>query len=92
VLLEPVVELTAVVPADDVGGVLGDLLARRGRVEGTANGTAGNGNGNGNGAMVTVAGIVPLAELFGYATALRGRTHGRGTFSTRPAGYAPTAR
>ncbi len=90
VLLEPVVELTAVVPADDVGGVLGDLLARRGRVEGTANGTAGNGNGNG--AMVTVAGIVPLAELFGYATALRGRTHGRGTFSTRPAGYAPTAR
>jgi elongation factor G len=32
---------------------------------------------------------VPVAELFGYAGALRGRTKGRGTFSTRPAGYAP---
>jgi len=39
----------------------------------------------------TVTAVVPLAELFGYATQLRSRTHGRGTFSTRPAGYRPAA-
>jgi len=37
---------------------------------------------------VVVTATVPLAELFGYATRLRSRTQGRGTFSTRPAGYA----
>ncbi|MFI1855251.1 MULTISPECIES: elongation factor G [Streptomyces] len=79
VLLEPVVEVTATVPDDAVGGVLGDLAARRGRVSGTA-ARAGT-------AVITAA--VPLAELFGYATRLRGRTQGRGTFTTRPAGHAP---
>ncbi|MDI9887170.1 elongation factor G [Streptomyces sp. HNM0645] len=79
VLLEPVVEVTVTVPDDAVGGVLGDLAARRGRVSGS---TAGAG-----GAVVTAT--VPLAELFGYASRLRGRTQGRGTFTTRAAGYAP---
>ena len=37
----------------------------------------------------SVSATVPLAELFGYATRLRSRTRGRGTFTTRPAGYAP---
>jgi elongation factor G len=37
---------------------------------------------------VVVTATVPLAELFGYATALRGRTRGRGAFTSRPAGYA----
>ncbi|MFF7214932.1 elongation factor G [Streptomyces sp. NPDC008238] len=78
-LLEPVVELTVTVPDDAVGTVLGDLAARRGRVTGS---TARSGT-----AVVTAT--VPLAELFGYATRLRGRTQGRGTFTTRPAGYAP---
>ncbi|MEU3461018.1 elongation factor G [Streptomyces sp. NPDC006733] len=79
VLLEPVVEVTVTVPDDAVGGVLGDLAARRGRVSGSAarSGTA----------VITAA--VPLAELFGYATRLRSRTQGRGTFTTRPTGYAP---
>lgn len=79
VLLEPVAEVTVTVPEDAVGGVLGDLAARRGRVSGsaTAVGTS------------TVTATVPLAELFGYATRLRSRTRGRGTFTARPVGYAP---
>jgi elongation factor G len=38
---------------------------------------------------VVITAVVPLAEVFGYATRLRSRTQGRGTFTTRPAGYAP---
>jgi elongation factor G len=79
VLLEPVAEVTVTVPEDAVGSVLGDLAARRGRVtDSTARGGA---------AVITAT--VPLAELFGYATRLRSRTQGRGTFTARPAGYAP---
>ncbi|WP_330294673.1 elongation factor G [Streptomyces sp. NBC_00503] len=78
-LLEPLVEVTVTVPQDGVGGVLGDLAARRGRVQGS---TAEAGT-----AVITAT--VPLAELFGYASRLRGRTQGRGTFTTRPAGLAP---
>ncbi|HUR08840.1 MAG TPA: elongation factor G [Nonomuraea sp.] len=79
VLLEPVVEVTATVPDDAAGGVLGDLAARRGRISGS---TARAGT-------VVITAIVPLAEVFGYATRLRSRTQGRGTFTTRAAGYAP---
>ncbi|MFC8373741.1 elongation factor G [Streptomyces sp. NPDC057239] len=79
VLLEPVVEVTVTVPEEAVGGVLGDLAARRGRVTGSVTRA---------GATVVTA-TVPLAELFGYATRLRSRTQGRGTFTTRPTGYAP---
>ncbi|MFB0615917.1 elongation factor G [Streptomyces sp. AGS-58] len=79
VLLEPVAEVTVTVPEDAVGGVLGDLAARRGRVGGS--------QVRGGAAVLTAT--VPLAELFGYATRLRSRTQGRGTFATRPAGYAP---
>ncbi|MFJ5641807.1 elongation factor G [Streptomyces sp. NPDC093223] len=79
VLLEPVAEVTVTVPEDAVGGVLGDLAVRRGRVTGSA--------ARGGSAVLTAT--VPLAELFGYATRLRGRTRGRGTFTTRPTGYAP---
>ncbi|MCX5062642.1 MULTISPECIES: elongation factor G [unclassified Streptomyces] len=79
VLLEPVVEVTVTVPEDAVGGVLGDLAARRGRVSGSAT--------RGGAAVVTAT--VPLAELFGYATRLRSRTQGRGTFTARPTGYTP---
>ncbi|WP_435282587.1 elongation factor G [Streptomyces koelreuteriae] len=78
VLLEPVVEVTVTVSEDAVGGVLGDLAARRGRVTGSVT--------RANAAIVTAT--VPLAELFGYATRLRSRTQGRGTFTARPTGYA----
>jgi elongation factor G len=67
------------VPDDAVGAVLGDLAARRGHVADSAvrAGTA------------VVTATVPLAEMFGYATRLRSRTQGRGTFTARPTGYAP---
>ncbi|KJS60231.1 elongation factor G [Streptomyces rubellomurinus] len=74
-LLEPVAEVTVTVPEDALGAVLGDLAARRGQIRETGPGR--------------VAAVVPLAELFGYASRLRSRTQGRGTFTTRPAGYAP---
>ncbi|MFB9685099.1 elongation factor G [Amycolatopsis plumensis] len=78
-LLEPVAEVVVTVPPDAVGGVLGDLAARRGRVAGSVvrQGTA------------VVTATVPVAELFGYATRLRSRTQGRGTFTARPVGFAP---
>jgi elongation factor G len=78
-LLEPVAEVVVTVPADAVGGVLGDLAARRGRVAGSVvrAGTA------------VVTATVPVAELFGYANRLRSRTQGRGTFTARPSGFAP---
>jgi elongation factor G len=79
VLLEPVAEVTVTAPDDAVGSVLGDLAARRGRVTGS---TARAG-------ATVVTATVPLAELFGYATRLRSRTQGRGSFTTRPSGYAP---
>jgi elongation factor G len=78
-LLEPVAEVAVTAPNDAMGGVLGDLAARRGHVlDSTVRaGTA------------VVTATVPLAELFGYANRLRSRTQGRGTFTARPTGYAP---
>ncbi|MER8040388.1 elongation factor G [Streptomyces hydrogenans] len=78
-LLEPVAEVTVTVPAESFGPVLGDLAARRGRVA----------DSRVRGGTSVVTATVPLAELFGYASRLRGRTQGRGTFTTRPAGYEP---
>ncbi|SEU44365.1 elongation factor G [Nonomuraea wenchangensis] len=78
-LLEPVAEVTVTAPDETAGAVLGDLAARRGRVTGSV----------ARAGTVVVTATVPLAEVFGYATRLRGRTHGHGTFTARPAGYAP---
>lgn len=78
-LLEPVAEVTVTVPDAAVGTVLGDLSARRGRVTDSTT----------RGGTAVLTATVPLAELFGYASRLRGRTQGRGTFTTRPVGYAP---
>ncbi|MEW2414812.1 elongation factor G [Streptomyces sp. NPDC046866] len=78
-LLEPVAEVVVTVPDDAVGAVLGDLAARRGRVAGSS----------GRSGTTAVTAVVPLAELFGYASRLRSRTQGRGTFIARPAGLAP---
>ena len=71
VLLEPVMKVEIVVPEDYVGDVIGDFTARRGRIEGldARDGTQ------------VVRGHVPLATMFGYATDLRSRTQGRGSFS-----------
>ncbi|GAW94399.1 elongation factor G [Calderihabitans maritimus] len=70
VLLEPVMKVEVVVPEEYMGDVIGDLNARRGKVEGME---------PRSGAQV-IRGYVPLAEMFGYATDLRSRTQGRGNY------------
>jgi elongation factor G len=71
VLLEPLMDLEAHTPEEYLGEVLGDITSRRGRVERVE---------ARHGAQVIRA-LVPLAEVFGYATDLRSRTQGRGTFT-----------
>lgn len=81
VLLEPRMAVELRVPEALVGEVLGDLLARRGEVRGTQQ----------RGAEVVILGEAPLAELFGYTSALRSRTHGRGVAKLQFARYARAA-
>ena len=69
-ILEPMMKVTITVPEDYLGDVMGHVTARRGRVEGM--------EAHGNAQIVNA--IVPLAEMFGYATTLRSSTQGRGTF------------
>lgn len=71
VLLEPVMKVEVTVPEEYMGDVIGDINARRGRIEGMEPRA---------GAEV-INGFVPLSEMFGYATVLRSRTQGRGTYS-----------
>jgi len=71
VLLEPVMEVEVVLPEDYLGEVLADLTARRGQVEGVERRLA----------TQLIRGKVPLATMFGYATDLRSKTQGRGTYS-----------
>jgi elongation factor G len=81
VLLEPVMGVEVVVPENFMGDVIGDLSARRGRIEGME--TRAN-------AQVIKA-MVPLAEMFGYVGHLRSITSGRGTYSMEFAHYEPVA-
>jgi elongation factor G len=71
VLLEPVMRVEVVVPEEYMGTVNGDLSSRRGRLEGTES----------HGTTQVIKAMVPLSEMFGYATELRSRTQGRGTFT-----------
>lgn len=71
VLLEPMMKVEVTVPEEYMGDVIGDVNSRRGRIEGMD---------AVNGAQVIRA-FVPLSEMFGYATALRSRTQGRGVYS-----------
>ena len=71
VLLEPMMKVEVVVPEDYMGDVIGNMNARRGRIEGM------EARGNGQ----AIHGMCPLSEMFGYATDLRSRTQGRGTFT-----------
>ncbi|MGA8681037.1 MAG: elongation factor G [Acidimicrobiales bacterium] len=71
VLLEPIMEVEVVTPEDYLGDVIGDLSARRGRVEGMEQ----------RGASHVVRAQVPLSDMFGYATDLRSRTQGRATYT-----------
>ncbi|HLS36004.1 MAG TPA: elongation factor G [Bacillota bacterium] len=71
VLLEPMMEVEIVVPEEYMGDVMGDVTSRRGRVDGM--------EARGNAQLIKA--YVPLAEMFGYATALRSNTQGRGTYT-----------
>ena len=72
-LLEPMMKVEIEVPEDNTGDIIGDISSRRGRVEGMEpiEGTG----------IQKINAIVPLAEMFGYATDIRSKTQGRGTFS-----------
>ena len=71
VLLEPVMRIEVVVPDDYMGAVNGDLISRRGRLEGSEI----------LGGTHVIKAMVPLSEMFGYATDLRSKTQGRGSFT-----------
>ena len=77
VLLEPVFKLEVVVPEEYMGDVIGDINSRRGRLEGM----------EAEKGMQTIRGYVPLSEMFGYATDLRSKTQGRGTYVMQFAHY-----
>ena len=82
-ILEPVMELEVVTPEDYMGDVIGDLSARRGKIESM----------DARGPARVVNALVPLAEMFGYATDLRSRTQGRANYSMQFHSYqeVPTA-
>jgi elongation factor G len=71
VLLEPIMAVEVVVPEEYMGDVIGDLNSRRGRIEGMEL----------RGTTQIIKSMVPLSEMFGYATELRSRTQGRGSFT-----------
>ena len=79
ILLEPLMRVEVVTPEEFLGDVMGDLNDRRGRIEGMAP--------RGNAQVVRA--IVPLAEMFGYATDLRSMTQGRATYTMQFERYAP---
>ncbi len=81
VLLEPIMDLEVVAPEDFVGEVMGELNARRGRVTGMES----------RGSTQIIHGQVPLATMFGYATALRSATQGRATFTMQFDHYEPVS-
>jgi elongation factor G len=78
VLLEPVMSVEVVTPEDYMGDVIGDLSSRRGRIEGME--AVGNNQ--------VIKALVPLADMFGYATDLRSRTQGRATYTMQFHSYA----
>ena len=71
VILEPIMRVEVVIPEEYLGDIMGDITSRRGRVEGM----------DARGNAQVVRSMVPLAQMFGYATSLRSNTQGRGVFS-----------
>ena len=78
-ILEPMMKVEIEIPDEFTGTIIGDISRRRGRIEGQ--------EPQGNTGNVIVRAIVPLANMFGYATDLRSNTQGRGTFSMEFAKY-----
>ena len=77
VILEPIMKVEIVVPEEYMGDVIGDVNSRRGRMEGM----------EAQDGMQEIRAFVPLSEMFGYATDLRSKTQGRGTYSMEPSHY-----
>ena len=77
VILEPIMKVEITVPEEYMGDVIGDVNSRRGRMEGM----------DANDGMQEIHAFIPLSEMFGYATDLRSKTQGRGTYSMEPSHY-----
>src|ERR687898_26864 len=78
VLLEPIMDVEVVVPEEFMGDVMGDLSSRRGQIQGM--------DSRGGGQVIRA--MVPLSEMFGYATTVRSKTQGRATFTMQFDHYA----
>ena len=76
-LLEPIMKVSVIVPEDYMGDVIGDLNSRRGQIQGM----------EARPGAQQIDALVPLSEMFGYATDLRSRTQGRGQYSMEPHSY-----
>ena len=77
VILEPIMKVEITVPEEYMGDVIGDVNSRRGRMEGM----------DADDGMQEIHSFIPLSEMFGYATDLRSKTQGRGSYSMEPSHY-----
>ncbi|BDF67049.1 elongation factor G [Oscillospiraceae bacterium] len=77
ILLEPIMKVSAIAPDEYMGDVMGDLSSRRGMIQGTEARTG----------ATQIDALVPLSEMFGYATDLRSSTQGRGQYTMEPHSY-----
>ena len=77
VIMEPIMKVDVIVPDEYMGNVIGDLNSRRGQIN----------NQESQDGTARVTAMVPLSEMFGYATDLRSKTQGRGQYSMEPADY-----
>ena len=82
VLLEPIMRVEITVPEEYMGDVIGDVNSRRGRMEGM----------EARSGMQIIRSFIPLSEMFGYATDLRSKTQGRGTYAMEPSHYEEVPR
>ncbi len=78
ILMEPIMKVAVIVPDEYMGDVIGDINSRRGMIQGTESRTG----------AVQINANIPLSNMFGYATALRSRTQGRGQYAMEPSHYA----
>jgi elongation factor G len=76
-LLEPIMSVEVIAPDDFMGDIIGNLSSKRGKIENTEN--------RGNSRVIKAK--VPLSEMFGYATELRGMSQGRASFTMEPSHY-----
>jgi elongation factor G len=77
VLMEPIMKVTVIVPDDYLGDVMGDITSRRGEIRDMETRTG----------VTQVNAVIPLSNMFGYATDLRSKTQGRGQYVMEPESY-----